>query len=142
MIFTKKNFVIVLYFLALAYFLATVYGLYFDMAIFKWVDTPLHFLGGFVASFFFATYYAERLRNIYKEKTIYPRLFILLFILGAATSVGVAWEVYEFAYDKLIAIPQSNFLTQPSLDDTMKDLIMDTAGGLEVALLFFLTKGK
>ena len=142
-IFTKTKFLISLYFLAIFYFIVTVYALYVDIAIFKWVDTPLHFIGGFVSAFFFSVYYADRLRVIYKEKTIFSKLFILVFIVGISASVGVAWEVYEFVYDKLVTLPQqSGFYAQPGLDDTMKDLVMDMLGGLEVALLFLFTKGK
>lgn len=142
-IFTKKNFVISLYTLAIVYFIVTIYAIYHDVAIFKWVDTPLHFMGGFVVSFFFSVYYIERLRNIYKEKTIFSKLFILIFILGSAASVGIAWEVYEYLYDVFVTIPQqSGIYAQPGLGDTMKDLVMDMLGGLEVALLFFLRKAK
>ncbi len=58
-----------------------------------------------------------------------PRWFLLLTLMGFVTIAGVVWEWYE--YIRWIAFDPTMELT---LADTLKDLLMDTVGGVLVAI--------
>lgn len=64
----------------------------------------------------------------YAETIYLPSAFLALFIIMLTMAVGVIWELMEFMVD---------FMTgshlQYSLDDSMRDLLFDTIGGLLVA---------
>lgn len=135
--FTKNSFAIILYILLACYLGATIYALTVDISIYDWVDIPLHYMGGFVAAFFFCTYFKNILTGIIREKNLWSVLFALTTIIGFAAIVGIGWELYEWVYDIFVAIPQASLRTQGSLNDTMGDLVLDLSGGVSVALLFF-----
>ncbi len=136
-VFTKNSFAIILYILLACYLGATIYALTIDISIYDWVDIPLHFMGGFVAAFFFCTYFKNTLIGIMREKNFWSGLFVFISIIGFAAIIGIGWELYEWFYDIFVAIPQASLRTQGSLNDTMGDLILDLSGGVSVALLFF-----
>lgn len=85
-------------------------------------DVILHFLGG--ASIALSTYCTAQLFNIGKIKNN------LWNIVVATIIAGVAWEVFELYYD----IAGYNFATTSYNTDTVKDLIMDTLGGITIFL--------
>lgn len=63
-----------------------------------------------------------------------PKLFFV-FILLFVVAFGVIWELLEFGISGLADILGSKtVLTQYGLEDTMKDLVFDTLGGIVVAL--------
>ncbi len=65
----------------------------------------------------------------------FPSEFLFVFILLFTIAFGVFWEVIEFAIGRFAAMTGSgSVLTQYGLDDTMKDLVFDTLGGVVVAL--------
>ena len=64
----------------------------------------------------------------YAESVYLPRAFLALLIVMLTMAVGVVWELMEYVID---AATGSHL--QYSLDDTMKDLLFDTIGGLLVA---------
>ena len=64
----------------------------------------------------------------YAESVYLPRAFLALLIVMLTMAVGVVWELMEYIID---AATGSHL--QYSLDDTMKDLLFDTIGGLLVA---------
>lgn len=64
----------------------------------------------------------------YAETIYLPRAFLALFIVMLTMAVGVIWELMEFIVD----LATGSHL-QYSLDDTMRDLLFDTIGGLLVA---------
>jgi hypothetical protein len=64
----------------------------------------------------------------YAETIYLPSAFLALFIVMLTMAVGVIWELMEFMVD----FTTGSHL-QYSLDDTMRDLLFDTIGGLLVA---------
>ena len=64
----------------------------------------------------------------YADSIYLPRAFLALFIIMFTMAVGVIWEIVEYIIDSL-----STSHLQYSLDDTMKDLLFDTIGGLLIA---------
>jgi hypothetical protein len=60
--------------------------------------------------------------------------FICFFGVTFSVTLGVAWEVVEFAVD--CAAPAINMQSRETgVYDTMQDLIVDTAGAVIVALM-------
>lgn len=58
-----------------------------------------------------------------------------VFVAASASSVLVVWEVYEFTIDQL---GWSENLMQPSLEDTMIDLIVGLVGVLFVSAVWYI----
>ena len=73
--------------------------------------------------------------------------FVSLFSLCFAVSVGVLWEVYEFAADGLLHTNMQKFAVKggaamvgrEALCDTMIDLIVDTAGAFVVSVAGYIS---
>ena len=63
------------------------------------------------------------------------KLIPFFMVLGMASLIGIGWELLEFFYDSALgAIRNGSLIAQPSLADTMKDLVNDLLG----AILFWL----
>lgn len=92
-----------------------------------WWDTFMHFLSGAILAFAGIALY-ERLIQRDAEHAISP-LLVFLFTLSFAALGGVLWEVYEFSSDQFFDMT----LQGGGNDDTMVDLISDTAGGFIIA---------
>lgn len=92
-----------------------------------WWDTFMHFLSGAILAFSGIALY-ERLIHRDAGNDISP-WFVFLFTLSFAALGGVLWEVYEFSSDQFFNMT----LQGGGNDDTMIDLISDTAGGLIIA---------
>jgi hypothetical protein len=86
---------------------------------YKWIDIPLHVLGGFCVGLFAIGLF----KFFFKEET-YLKSKQFLYIVIMVLFVGVAWEVVE-AYFKVSILFGGNFWF-----DTVKDLLMDTLGGI------------
>jgi uncharacterized membrane protein YjdF len=65
----------------------------------------------------------------YVDSIFLPPLFLAFFIVMFAMSVGVVWELMEYAIDQL-----TGSMLQYSLNDSMIDLLFDSFGGLMVAI--------
>ena len=60
--------------------------------------------------------------------------FLCFFGITFAVTLGVLWEIFEFAVDS--AWPKVNMQSnETGVRDTMKDLIVDTVGAVVVALM-------
>ena len=104
---------------------------------FWWWDVVLHTssgflfgIGGFVLIFV-----------LNEERKIHLNLkpaFVAVFGFVFALALGAMWEMLEFLLDALLGIGW-----QPSLDDTMWDLIVDTIGAGIIATLgyFYMKRG-
>lgn len=65
-----------------------------------------------------------------------PDRFVFVFVLLVVMAFGVAWEVMEFTTSAAAtAIGGAPILTQYGIEDTMTDLLFNTAGALIVAAL-------
>lgn len=101
----------------------------YDDPNFMFLDIPLHFLGGAVAGWWawLAFYYGK----LEKFKMIE---FAIVF-LGVVALVGLAWEFFEWGLDQTLGVWYALPPSQPSVDDTLADLLMDILGGVLVLLI-------
>ena len=73
--------------------------------------------------------------------------FVAIFAFCFALSLGVIWEIYEFAVDSLMDINMQKYalesgeplVGQAALMDTMKDLIVDALGALAVSIVGYIS---
>lgn len=86
-------------------------------------DVPMHFAGGVAIAYFFSVCYrvAVKLGLLGQPSVVvYPPM-----ILGLTSLAAVAWEFAEFVADH-----QFGLRTQPSLSDTLLDILMGLLGGV------------
>ena len=96
--------------LGVAHVVATGFSLYWT---YLWLDIPMHALGGAVVALGFLTCWARYARGDFRRG-----LFVTL---GAVMTVGLAWEVFEYA--TMIAGTEPGYV-----GDTILDLAMDFLG--------------
>ncbi|OGY65805.1 MAG: hypothetical protein A3A04_00335 [Candidatus Harrisonbacteria bacterium RIFCSPLOWO2_01_FULL_40_28] len=102
--------------------------------VYYWIDNPLHLAGGFwVAAL--TLYFLERYKG---GELLKKHLYVsICFVFGMTALIGVGWEIVEFLYDLAVTLYGKQFIvTQPSVEDTIKDLVNDLLGGL-LALLYY-----
>jgi uncharacterized membrane protein YjdF len=101
-----------------------------------WWDIALHASSGLLLGIlgFLLVYVLNESKRV--DMHMRPR-FVALFAFLFAVTVGVLWEIFEFAMDRLFGTGmQKPMLGDPSgLTDTMWDLIVDTLGALVIATL-------
>jgi hypothetical protein len=114
----------------LSLFLGSALDFYYH---FWWWDLVLHTASGFLLGIIgfvalFVLNQTDRVRPAMKPA------FIAFFGVTFAVTLGVAWEIFEFACDRLWPYlnMQSN---ETGVRDTMVDLIVDTAGAVVVAAM-------
>ena len=83
----------------------------------------MHFLGGVWAGLF-AAWLLQR----------YKKRFLIIQCAAIALSIGVCWEIFEFAF----GIGGSLFMSYWA--DTIKDLCMDTLGGVVAGAIAYLER--
>lgn len=74
-------------------------------------------------------------------------IFVALFAFGFAISLGVIWEIYEFACDGIIGSNMqkfalengTNLVGRVALLDTMEDLIVDGLGALSMCIIGYIS---
>lgn len=114
----------------LSLFLGSVAGWY---SKYWWWDIMLHTSSGFLLGIigFLAVFLLNRVDKI--PRGITPG-FLCFFAVTFAVFLGVVWEIFEFACDRIS--PRMNMQSQESgVVDTMVDLIVDTAGAIVVAMM-------
>ena len=100
---------------AVSHFIFEPTDLYYDL---KWLDIPMHIMGGFGVASLVSSIYAY-----FDRKVSFRQLFIFY------TIVAVAWELYEYIHDLVSYREWNGWL------DTMKDLV-DGFIGTVIAYLF------
>lgn len=150
-IFSKKlNIVIpsnmmILYviFLYCAIFLGEVRSYYYEVP--HW-DTILHaFSGAMLGALGFS--FVTLLNKTDKIPLNLSPAFVALFAFCFAVTLGVIWEVYEFTFDGVLGLNMQKFMLEDgtmlvgriALQDTMKDLIVDSIGAALMAALGYLS---
>jgi len=94
---------------------------YWDIS---WLDIPMHFFGGFWIVILFL--WARKHLNFFGNNSFLGDFII---ILGWVSLIGVFWEFFEFSLDYIWAVKGVIPLSQVSISDTLKDLLMDLLGG-------------
>lgn len=107
-----------------------------------WGNTVFHFIGGCLAATLVLSYYFSEFNKLSQP-------FRFFALLGCALIIGVFWEFHEYILSTLHASWPSFAALFPKkltfigdLDDTIKDLLMDSLGGVTVALYYFVFKRK
>ncbi len=102
----------------------------------SWFDILMHFLGGFWFGYsalwilFFSGYMLVPSRNDVK--------FFILVAFASAIGVGLLWEVFEY----VTGITFVNDVFHDYVFDTIKDLIMDSLGGIVSAIFLYIAYKK
>ncbi len=98
----------------------------------SWWDHMTHALSSSVVAA--GGYATVRALDEHHEDIYLPRKFMFAFILVFVLAFGVIWELLEFGILGAAGmIGAETVLTQYGLEDTMKDIVFNTAGGLLVA---------
>ncbi|QGA80443.1 hypothetical protein [Candidatus Nanohalobium constans] len=98
-----------------------------------WWDHFTHALSASVIAA--AGYSVLRALDEHYEQLYFPKKLYFVFIIIFIVAFGVIWEVLEFGIAGLADLAGGEpILTQYSLEDTMKDLMFNTAGALIVAV--------
>lgn len=130
-------------FLFCAIFLGEVRNFYY---VFPHWDLILHtFSGGMIAALGFS--FVTLLND---EENIHLKLspfFVGFFAFTFAITLGVIWEVYEFATDGLLGLNMQKFALEDgtqligrmALADTMEDLIVDGIGAFVVSMIGYIS---
>lgn len=146
------NFIYVMYYIFLycAIFLGEVLDFYYLISF--W-DVILHFFSGAMLGalgFILVSWLND---NDQIHVSLSPA-FVALFAFCFALSCGAIWEIYEYTFDGLLGLNMQKFITasgealvgHAALRDTMKDIIVDAAAALLMAVLGYgqlkLTHGK
>lgn len=74
-------------------------------------------------------------------------VFVALFAFCFAVMLGVIWEIYEFTFDGLLGLNMQKFALEDgtllaghaALENTMKDLIVDTIGALIISVVGYIS---
>ena len=126
--------IILLLFLYASLFLGEIHRFY---DYFWWWDLMLHGISGVIMAIF-ALSIVSLVSNAKNIKIKLNPLFIALFSLCFAISMGVFWEIFEYSMDLIFKTAmQGNGLV-----DTMWDLIADSVGATIIAIIgYFYIKG-
>ncbi len=119
-------------FLVIFHIISVIFSLYW---LIRWIDIPLHFLGGvWLAMFSIWIFYISDRFSLPKK----PYLLSLVLILGLVALGGILWEFFEFSFD---FVSHKRWLAQLSLLDTISDLFFDLLGGF-CTYFVFINKNK
>jgi hypothetical protein len=98
------------------------------------IDVPMHLMGGFAMGILGLAIH-HQVSTKHHNKTS-PWWYHFAFVVGFAMMVGVAWEFYEFMKDQTIHVWFNLPPSQPSLANTMKDLLNDWIGAMAAFWMF------
>ena len=101
---------------------------------FKQIDVPMHIMGGFAMGMLGLAIH-HQISTRYHNKTS-PWWYHFIFVVGFAMLIGVGWEFYEFILDQTVHVWLQQPLSQPSLANTMKDLLDDLIGAVLAFWIF------
>lgn len=112
-------------------FLHTLGTAFFYGESFWWHNVTHTVSGSLVAALGYGTF---RGIDEYTSAVRFPSRFMFVLILLFVVSIGVLWEIMEFATDGLmIRWGAEPVLAQHGLDDTMTDMLFNTFGAIVVA---------
>lgn len=138
----SNMYIIFIIFLYCAIYLGEVRSFYYSIPF--W-DTILHtFSGAMLGALGFS--FVNLLNDNEKVTLHMSPLFIALFALCFAVSLGVLWEIYEFSFDGFLGLNMQKFALENgtplvgrnALQDTMKDLIVDMIGAFVISLMGYI----
>lgn len=125
----------------LTYLLGMLFSFY---VIIPGYDSFAHFLNGGLL-----VLVGVMVLSIFVKKDVFDQLspaFIVLFAFSFAALIGVFWEIIEFSSDIVLGSNMQrfadletgiDFVGQEALLDTMKDIILNTIGGLIISIILY-----
>ncbi len=119
---------IILAFIFMSMYLGEVHTFYETI---WWWDLWLHGLSGLIIAD--VGYLLVHLLNRKKRLNLSP-IFIAIFTLSFAVTIGVIWEIFEFAMDSIFGLN----MQKSGLNDTMWDLIFVLLGALVISSIEYL----
>ena len=117
--------------------------------IFPHWDTLLHgFSGATLGALGFSV--VSMLNSAKSVRMHMSALFVAIFAVCFAVTLGVVWEIYEYLADASLGLNMQKhtsgdsvpYVGNAALADTMKDLIVDFAGALLMGIIGFLSMRK
>lgn len=99
----------------------------------EWPNRVAHFLGG--VSISVPIFIVLRWAKANKFVLTSSKWFDYLLLVISAMCVASFWEFYEYFHDKFFP---GLYLSQPTVDDTMKDMIMGMLGSISFALGWYI----
>ena len=126
-----------------AIYLGEVRNFYF---VIPYWDTILHISsGGMLGALGFSV--IVLLNNTDRVPINLSPVFVAFFAFCFAISIGVAWEIYEYAFDGLLGLNMQKFALQDgtllvgrdAVSDTMQDLIVDVVGAGAISGLGYIS---
>lgn len=139
----SKMLILYTLFLYAAIFLGEVRSFYYTVN--HW-DTILHtFSGAMLGALGFS--FVTLLNNTDRIPFNLSPLFVAIFAFCFGVTLGVAWEVYEFAFDGILGLNMQKFALEDgtqligriALSDTMKDLIVDCVGAFVMSVIGYIS---
>ena len=115
-------------FIAVFHYLSLKYSWYWT---FKWLDIPVHILGGFWASLT-ALWVALKVGHI--EKITDYKKRALLIMLGSVFIIGILWEIFELIF-KITSLSNIGYW-----QDSLSDISNGVVGGFFAFLYFIKNK--
>lgn len=117
--------------IATAVFLHTIGTAYIYEDSFWWHNLTHAVSGSLIAGIGYATF---RAIDEHTSAVRFPSRFMVVLLGLFVVSVGVVWEILEFATDRLmLALGSEPVLAQYGLHDTMTDMLANVAGAVVVA---------
>ncbi|MBQ9210674.1 MAG: hypothetical protein IJ153_11115 [Clostridia bacterium] len=133
-------------FLYCAVFLGEVHDFYYRV---PYWDSILHFFSGLMLGTL-GFILVDFLNRSNKTKVTLSPIFVSIFAFCFALAAGSIWEIYEYTIDGVMGLNMQKYLLadktikigRDALQDTMKDIIIDTAASLLAAVLGYLSIKK
>jgi len=133
-------------FLYCAVFLGEVRDFYYRV---PYWDSILHFFSGLMLGTL-GFILVDFLNQSSKTKVTLSPAFVSIFAFCFALAVGSIWEIYEYTVDGIMGLNMQKYmladktikLGRDALQDTMKDIIIDSAASLLAAMLGYLSIKK
>ncbi len=128
-------YILYIIFLYCAIYLGEVRSFYYSIP--HWDDILHCFSGAMLGALGFS--FVALLNNSERVPVNLSPIFVAIFSLCFAVSLGVVWEIYEFTFDGLLDLNMQKFAQEvdgklvalvghDALKDTMKDLVVDMVG--------------
>ena len=139
----SKMLIIYALFLYAAIFLGEVRSFYYTVN--HW-DTILHtFSGAMLGALGFS--FVTLLNNTDRIPFNMSPIFVAIFAFCFGVTLGVFWEIYEFAFDGILGLNMQKFSLEDgtqligrfALKDSMKDLIVDALGAFIMSLIGYIS---
>jgi len=139
----STTYLIYVLFLYCTLFLGEIRNFYYSVP--HW-DTIMHTFSGVIIGALGFSVLSLLNRDQHVTISLSP-LFVALFALCFATTVGVTWEIFEFLADSTIGSNMQKFALEDgtllighaALTDTMKDIIVDVLGSLVASVLGYIS---